>query len=67
MALRRIVVGLVVSVVLSVMVVSSSSAAPADREAALRAKGEALYGALAAHGDALRGSVGGDLRALIGA
>jgi hypothetical protein len=39
MAIRRIIVGLVVSVFLSAMVASSVHAAPSDREAALRAKG----------------------------
>jgi hypothetical protein len=66
MAIRRVVVGLVVSVVLSAMVASSVNAAPGDRAAALRAKGEALSDALAARGDEWRGSLGADLRGLIG-
>ena len=61
----RFLAGLAVVLVLGTAVAASVSAQRTD-PAALEAKAAALSDSLAAQADALRGSLGGDLRGLVG-
>jgi hypothetical protein len=61
----RFLAGLAVVLVLGTAVAVPVSAQRTD-SAALEAKAAALSDSLAAHADALRGSLGGDLRGLAG-
>lgn len=66
MNIRRVISALVVGVLVGMGVAASVGAEPGDRAGALRGKAEARYSALSALGDTWRGSLGGDLRGLIG-
>ncbi len=61
----RVLAGLAIVLVLGTMAAAPASAEQID-PAALQAKASALYDSLAERGDAWRGSLGGDLRGLVG-